>query len=69
MIEFKLKDSSHVDLCDLLKITGIMQTGAEAKHLIATGVVKVDGQIETRKRAKIRNGQVVEYLQHIIKVI
>jgi ribosome-associated protein len=68
MIEFKLKDSLHIDLCDLLKITGLFSTGAEAKHIIATGVVKVDGVVELRKRAKIRSGQIIEYLHHKIQV-
>ena len=51
----------HIDLCDLMKIADLSDSGGAAKHLIAEGLVKVDGQIETRKRCKIRKGQVIEY--------
>lgn len=62
MKELALREGSeHVDLCDVLKIMGLADNGAAAKHIISTGVVKVDGQVETRKRCKIRAGQVVEY--------
>lgn len=49
-----------VALCDLLKLTGIAASGGEGKALVAMGEVKVDGQAESRKTAKIRAGQVVE---------
>jgi len=49
-----------VALCDLLKLAGIATSGGEGKALVAMGEVKVDGQVESRKTAKIRAGQVVE---------
>ena len=49
-----------VALCDLLKLTGIATSGGEGKALVTMGEVKVDGQVESRKTAKIRVGQVVE---------
>ena len=51
----------HIDLCDLMKIADMTDSGGAAKHLIAEGLVKVDGNVETRKRCKIRKGQVVEF--------
>lgn len=59
--EFKLKDQ-HVRLCDLLKLAGIADSGGQGKHMVAAGEVKVDGQPESRKTAKIRAGQTVECL-------
>lgn len=59
----------HIDLCDLMKIADMADSGGAAKHIIATGVVKVDGQVETRKRCKIRSGQVVEYQGETVKVV
>lgn len=50
-----------IDLCDLMKIAEMTDSGGAAKHIIADGLVKVDGVVETRKRCKIRKGQVVEY--------
>jgi ribosome-associated protein len=58
-IEFRLK-GEHVRLCDLLKLAGIAESGGQGKHLVAAGEVKVDGQPESRKSAKIRAGQTVE---------
>jgi len=57
--EFSLDGRDHVDLCDLLKLCDLAPSGAAAKHDIADGKVKVDGVVETRKRCKIREGQVV----------
>ncbi|NUR88523.1 MAG: RNA-binding S4 domain-containing protein [Nonomuraea sp.] len=57
-LEFELRDD-YIPLCDLLKYCGITETGGMAKHLIAEGLVSVDGETELRKTAKIRNGQVV----------
>ena len=58
-IQFQLK-SEHVRLCDLLKLAGIAQSGGQGKHMVADGLVSVDGQPESRKTAKIRAGQTVE---------
>jgi ribosome-associated protein len=58
-IEFQLK-GEHIRLCDLLKLAGIADSGGQGKRLVADGEVKVDGQSESRKTAKIRAGQVVE---------
>ncbi len=59
--EFRLKDE-HVRLCDLLKLAGIADSGGQGKHMVAAGEVRVDGQPESRKTAKIRAGQSVECL-------
>jgi len=58
-IEFRLK-GEHVRLCDLLKLAGIADSGGQGKRLVAAGEVNVDGQLESRKSAKIHAGQVVE---------
>ncbi|MDQ1835314.1 RNA-binding S4 domain-containing protein [Massilia scottii] len=48
-----------VELNQLLKLTGLCDSGGAGKNLVATGVVSVDGKKELRKTAKIRDGQVV----------
>jgi len=67
-VEFALK-GEFIALCDLLKTTGIAQSGGHGKMMVADGIVKVDGQIELRKTAKIRHGQTVECLENLITVI
>jgi ribosome-associated protein len=67
-VEFALK-GEFIALCDLLKTTGIAQSGGQGKMMVADGIVKVDGKIELRKTAKIRHGQTVECLENLITVI
>ena len=52
--------AEHIDLHSLLKATGIVDSGASGKALVASGVVNVDDQPELRKSAKIRAGQRVK---------
>lgn len=66
-MEFILK-GEFIALCDLLKTTGIANSGGQGKMMVADGIVKVDGKIELRKTAKIRAGQAVECLGETIKV-
>lgn len=50
-------DRDHVALNDLLKLTGVADSGGAGKALVADGRVTVDGVVETRKTCKIRGGQ------------
>lgn len=61
METFELEGRDYIELNNLLKITGLCESGGRAKVLIAEGMVKVDGEVELRKRCKIRQGQVVEF--------
>ncbi len=49
-------------LDDFLKCSGLVATGGEAKLLIQAGEVRVNGQIETRRRRQLCAGDVVEFL-------
>jgi len=51
--------TEFVELCNLLKLVGLADSGGRGKAMVAEGLVKVDGLIETRKTAKIRTGQTV----------
>jgi ribosome-associated protein len=65
--KFELK-GEFIALCDLLKTTGIAQSGGQGKLMVADGNVRVDGEIELRKTAKIRKGQVVECFENQITI-
>jgi ribosome-associated protein len=67
MDEFKL-EGDFMPLCDLLKRVGFCPSGGQAKMVIAEGLVKVDGEVELRKRCKIRSGQVVEFEGQKLKI-
>jgi ribosome-associated protein len=57
-IDFELA-GEYVELNQLLKLTGLCDSGGAGKVMVASGVVKVDGKTELRKTAKIRHGQQV----------
>ena len=57
-LEFQLR-GEFVELNQLLKLTGVCDSGGAGKALVAEGVVSVDGKVELRKTAKIRAGSVV----------
>ncbi|MCW5898675.1 MAG: RNA-binding S4 domain-containing protein [Flavobacteriales bacterium] len=60
MVTFPLR-GDHIELNQLLKLAGACNSGGEGKHLVAEGLVRVDGAVELRKTCKIRPGQVVRY--------
>jgi ribosome-associated protein len=67
-ITFQL-NAEYIDLCNLLKLSGLVTSSGQGKRLVAAGQVQVDGQLESRKSAKIRAGQVVQCLDTRIEVL
>ncbi len=61
-------DGEYIELIKLLKAVGLCSTGGAAKIAVDEGLVTVDGTVESRKRCKIRKGQVVELDGNIIEV-
>lgn len=55
------KAGKYIELNAFLKLKSIAATGGQAKLLIRSRDVKVDGQPETRVKRKLRPGAVVEY--------
>jgi len=60
LIKFHLK-GNYVELYKILKIEGLANSGGIAKLLVADGLVKVNGKVETRKRRKIVVGDTIEF--------
>ena len=52
-------DGDFIELHQLLKLSGLCDSGGAGKALVASGAVNVDGRQELRKTAKIRAGQTV----------
>lgn len=50
-----------VELYKILKFEGLVDSGGRAKTVIADGLVTVNGEVETRKRRKIVNGDIVTF--------
>ena len=59
----------HIQLDQLLKATGLVESGGAAHAAIAEGLVQVDGQPESRKRAKLRPGQKVTFAGQTVELV
>ena len=59
-IRFEVR-GEYIQLDQLLKAAGLVDSGGAAHAAVEAGQVKVDGKVETRKRAKLRPGQRVEF--------
>ena len=67
-MDFKLK-LEFIELDNLLKAAKLVASGAEAKQYILAGSIKVNGQVETRIRRKLRPGDTVEFGEHQISIV
>ncbi|MFM2586959.1 RNA-binding S4 domain-containing protein [Vibrio sp. TBV020] len=62
--------SSHpIELYKVFKIANLVGGGGEAKHLISEGYVAVNGELETRKRRKMYDGDFFEFNQEYYVVV
>lgn len=50
-----------VELFKVLKFEGLVGSGGEAKFVIDSGLVQLNGQVETQKRKKVVSGDVIEF--------
>ena len=67
MMEFNLEDD-YIELFKLIKVLDLVDSGAQAKQLIADGYVLRNSEVETRKRAKIISDDLIEIAEVSIKV-
>lgn len=68
-INFTLYASDeYIQLIQLLKATNCVMTGGEAQDVVVEGLVKRNGEIELRKRAKCVPGDVIEFDQFRITI-
>jgi ribosome-associated protein len=59
-MEFSLRGAEFIELIKLLKLLRIAESGGHAKILVEEGMVKLNGEVEFRKRAKLRAGDIIE---------
>jgi ribosome-associated protein len=53
----------------VFKIANLVSGGGEAKHIISEGYVAVNGELETRKRRKMYDGDFFEFNQEYYVVV
>lgn len=59
----------YINLIQLLKAMNMVESGAMAKEVIDEGLVKVDGEVESRYRRKLYDGMIVEFNGKKIQVV
>ena len=67
MESIQIRDE-FIKLGQALKLAGLVESGVEAKEVITSGKVKVNGEVELQRGKKIVDGSIVEYNGHQFKV-
>ncbi|MBX9690464.1 MAG: RNA-binding S4 domain-containing protein [Candidatus Obscuribacterales bacterium] len=62
------EEKDYIQLDQFLKLINVVASGGEAKHLIREGAITVNGEVETRRGRKLRNGDQVEFDGHTFAV-
>jgi ribosome-associated protein len=66
--EFELDGHEFIELNNLLKFLSLANSGGEANAFIEKGKVKVNDEVETRKRHKLRAGYTVIFMDKTITI-
>lgn len=61
-------NEEYIRLDNLMKFSGLCDTGGRAKYLIQNGEVKLNGEVCTMRGKKIRGGDKVEYQGRMVEV-
>ena len=61
-------NTEYIKLDQLIKWAGITGSGVEAKELVISGEVLVNGEIENRRGKKVRPGDKIELLGKVFEV-
>lgn len=65
--KFKI-EGEYIELIQLLKAIGIASTGGHAKMIVDEEMIMRNGGLETRKRAKLIAGDVIEIQVEQIRI-
>jgi ribosome-associated protein len=65
--EFSLTEE-YIHLIKLLKLLGLVESGADAKIVVEEGLVECNQEVEYKKRKKLRSGDVVVFKNNTIKI-
>ncbi|MCI5699695.1 MAG: RNA-binding S4 domain-containing protein [Lachnospiraceae bacterium] len=68
MKEIKLREE-YIKLGQALKAADLVSDGVEAKFVILDGLVKVNGETDTRRGRKLYDGDLVFYNGETIKIL
>ncbi|WP_373215781.1 RNA-binding S4 domain-containing protein [Ruminococcus sp. 5_1_39BFAA] len=67
-MEIRIRDE-FIKLGQILKLADLVSDGVEAKYVIADGLVKVNGEVDTRRGRKVYGGDIVSFDGQEIRVV
>ena len=67
MEKIQLRDE-FIKLGQALKAAGLAESGVDAKFAVQDGLVKVNGQVETRRGRKLISGDVIEFNGETVRI-
>ena len=67
MNDVPIRDET-IRLGQFLKLSGLIDTGADAKSVIADGLVTVNDEVDTRRGRQLHPGDVVTFAGHSARV-
>ncbi len=67
METISIKDD-FIKLGQALKLSGLVESGVDAKFVVQDGLVKVNGHVETQRGKKLYNGDVFEFEGNQVKI-
>lgn len=68
-IEYSLNGTEYIPLIALLKAVHAVSSGGEAQRVVEAGMVRRNGEPESRKRAKLRAGDTIEFSDWRISIV
>ena len=68
MIDFKV-EGDYIPMIQLLKAAHLVSTGGEAQIVVSEGEVIYNGEVDYRKRLKVKKGDVVEFRGQTVRII
>lgn len=66
--DFQLSEE-YIELIKLLKLLNLVESGADAKISVEEGLVNCNGEVELRKRKKLKSGDVVVFKNNQINIL
>ncbi|MBQ6292746.1 MAG: RNA-binding S4 domain-containing protein [Lachnospiraceae bacterium] len=67
-MELRIRDE-YIKLGQALKAAGLTENGAEAKEAVQAGMVKVNGEVDTRRGRKCVPGDVIEFQGETVSIV